>query len=241
LREQLKQLCKKLRLAYVMDHYESIPFTDREQFLYDILTAEKQEREMGKARRLMKKAGFGQVKTLDDYSFECITFPERMTAAGLLSHDFIQKRENILLLGAVGTGKTHLATALGIEACKKGHQVRFFRVADLVAILQAKFQNGTLTRFRKELGKCELLILDELGFIPFHRDGAELLFQVLSECYERNSVMVTSNLEFGQWNTVFGDNRLTAALIDRLVHHAHILAFTGESYRLRHAMSVQIV
>ncbi|HDI6354068.1 TPA: IS21-like element helper ATPase IstB, partial [Escherichia coli] len=144
---------------------------------------------------------------------------------------------NVLMLGKVGTGKTHLATALGVEACRRGYAVRFFRVPDLVALLQEKHANGALMRFQKELADCELLILDEVGFVPFHQTGAELLFHVISACYERNSVIVTSNLEFGQWNTVFGDTRLTAALVDRLVHHAHILAFTGESYRLRHALS----
>ncbi len=133
--------------------------------------------------------------------------------------------------------KTHLAIALGVEACRKGHSVRFFRVPDLVSILQDKHESGTLARFQKELSDCDLLIFDEVGFVPFHQTGAELLFHVISACYEHNSVMVTSNLEFGQWNTVFGDTRLTAALVDRLVHHAHILAFTGESFRLRHALS----
>ena len=141
------------------------------------------------------------------------------------------------MLGKVGTGKTHLAIALGVEACRQGHTVRFYRVADLVARLQDKHQAGTLSRFQQELTQCDLLILDEVGFVPFHQTGAELLFHVISACYEHHSVMVTSNLEFGQWNSVFGDTRLTAALVDRLVHHAHVLAFTGESHRLRHALS----
>ncbi|KMZ44444.1 transposase [Bacillus sp. FJAT-27238] len=115
--------------------------------------------------------------------------------------------------------------------------MRLYRVAELVSILQTKFHAGNPPKFQKELMDADLLILDELGFVPFHKDGADLLFHLISECYERISVIVTSNLEFSQWNTVFGDNRLTAALIDRLVHHAHIVAFTGESYRLRHALS----
>ncbi len=106
-----------------------------------------------------------------------------------------------------------------------------------MATLQDKYQAGTLRRFLSELQKAELLILDEMGFVPFHKDGAELLFHVIADCYEQRSVIVTSNLEFGHWNTVFGDARLTAALVDRLVHHAHVLAFTGDSYRLQHALS----
>ena len=104
-------------------------------------------------------------------------------------------------------------------------------------MLQEKFQAGGLQRVLKELRQANLLILDEMGFVPFHQDGAELLFHVISECYEQRSVIVTSNLEFGQWNNIFGDTRLTAALVDRLVHHAHVLAFNGESYRLKHALS----
>ena len=141
------------------------------------------------------------------------------------------------MLGKVGTGKTHLAIALGVEACRQGHDVRFYRVSELVAKLQERHVSGTLTRFQKELMRCDLLILDEVGFVPFHQTGAELLFHVISECYEQRSLIVTSNLEFGQWNSVFGDTRLTKALVDRLVHHAHILSFTGESYRWRHALS----
>ena len=124
-----------------------------------------------------------------------------------------------------------------MAACRQGKEVRFYRVPDLVALLQKKHEAGTLERFHHELFACDLLILDEMGFLPFHQTGAQLLFHVVSRFYETHSVIVTSNLEFGQWNHVFGDNRLTAALVDRLVHHAHILAFTGESYRLRHALS----
>jgi DNA replication protein DnaC len=134
-------------------------------------------------------------------------------------------------------GKPILATALGLKACEKGHEVRFFRVADLVAQLEEALKNGTLPRLKRQIEACELLILDELGYVPFQKQGSELFFHIIADCYERKSVIVTSNLEFGQWNRVFGGNRLTAALVDRLVHHAHIIAFTGESYHLRHALS----
>ena len=150
---------------------------------------------------------------------------------------FIQRKENILAVGAVGTGKTHLATALGIKACSQRKSVRFYRCLDLVNVLLEHHRQGRLGSTMTLLGKYDLLIIDELGFVPLHRDGAELLFNVVAQAYERQSIIVTSNLEFGQWNSVLGDNRLTAALIDRLVHHAHILAFEGESYRLRKALS----
>jgi DNA replication protein DnaC len=235
--ERLVNACKTLHLAHVVDGCEGIAFENKEQFLVDILETEVRLREENRLKRLLKKASFTQLKTLQDYNFEAVTFPENCTETMLRDLCFLERKENVLMLGKVGTGKTHLAIALGVDACRRGHSVRFFRVPDLVAILQDKHQTGTLARFQKELIACDLLILDEVGFVPFHQTGAELLFHVISACYEHNSVMVTSNLEFGQWNSVFGDTRLTAALVDRLVHHAHILAFTGESFRLRNALS----
>lgn len=237
--EQLAKACKTLHLAHVVDacNNMNMRFEDKEQFLIDVLETEIRLREENRLKRLLKKASFTQLKTLQDYDFQAVTFPENCSEATLRDLCFLERKENVLMLGKVGTGKTHLAIALGVEACRRGHSVRFFRVPDLVAVLQDKHQAGTLARFQKELSNCDLLILDEVGFIPFHQTGAELLFHVISACYEHNSVMVTSNLEFGQWNSVFGDTRLTAALIDRLVHHAHILAFTGESFRLRNALS----
>ncbi|MGI6586175.1 MAG: ATP-binding protein [Lutisporaceae bacterium] len=141
------------------------------------------------------------------------------------------------MLGAVGTGKTHMAIALGVSACQQGIGVQFYRAAELVAVLQEKFGQGLLTRFQAKLRKADLLILDEVGYVPFSQTGSELLFNVIADCYEQQSVIVTSNLEFGQWTSIFGDNKLTAALIDRLVHHAHILTFTGDSFRLKEAMN----
>jgi DNA replication protein DnaC len=236
-REMLARTCKTLHLAHVMEFYESIPFENRTDFLQEVLQAEILGRESSKMKRLLKRAGFPQLKTFEGYSFDAVTFSNHCTEQSLRELAFLDRKENILMLGKVGTGKTHLAIALGVEACRQGHDVRFYRVSELVAKLQEKHTSGTLTRFHKDLLKCDLLILDEVGFVPFHQTGAELLFYVISECYEQRSLIVTSNLEFGQWNSVFGDTRLTKALVDRLVHHAHILGFTGESYRLRHALT----
>ncbi|WP_062310594.1 IS21-like element helper ATPase IstB [Alicyclobacillus sendaiensis] len=237
MKEALAQACKSLHLGYVMEAYESIPFKDRTTFLLGVFEAELKGREAARIRRLLKKAQFPQAKQLEGYDFSKIKFPPHCSREHLTELGFLERRENVLMLGPVGTGKTHLAIALGMKACAKGHEVRFFRVHDLVATLQERYQAGTLRRFLSELKKAEMLILDEMGFVPFHKDGAELLFHVISDCYEQRSVIVTSNLEFGQWNTIFGEERLTAALVDRLVHHAHVLAFTGESYRLQHALS----
>jgi DNA replication protein DnaC len=228
-----------MRLAHIMDVYETIPFENPTQYLHDLLNAEQRGRDQMRIRKLINKAKFPQMKTFEGYSFDAITFLESINPEGLMRVDFIEKKENVIMLGAVGTGKTHLATAMGIEACKRGMKVRFFRVSDLISTLQMRFQSGTLHRFQKELFNSDMLIIDEIGFVPFHKDGSELFFNLMSECYERLSIVATSNLEFSQWNTVFGDDRLTAALVDRLVHHAHILAFTGDSYRLKNALSHQ--
>lgn len=149
---------------------------------------------------------------------------------------FIEKKENLIFMGAVGTGKTHLATAIALRACQNGRRTRFFTAASLANILLEKNQKGTLNNFLSTLKRVELMVIDEIGFVPLHKDAAELLFQVISDCYERKSLIITSNLEFSGWNTVFGDNRLTAALVDRLIHHSHILIFSGKSYRLTQSM-----
>ena len=130
-------------------------------------------------------------------------------------------------------------TAIALKACQEGRRVRFFTAAELANILLEKNTKGTLNNYLGTLKKVELVVIDEIGFVPLHKDAAELLFQVISDCYERKSLIITSNLEFSQWNTVFGDNRLTAALVDRLIHHSHIVIFSGESYRLTQSLNRQ--
>ncbi|PIE93023.1 ATP-binding protein [Bacillus fungorum] len=236
--QTLQTVCKSLHLAHVVDNYSSITFENKEQFLCDVLSLEIESRQTKKIARLMKKAKFREVKWLQKYEWgDQIHFPATVNQEQICDLQFLQGKQNLLLLGSPGTGKTHLATALGLKACEAGHEVRFFRVADLVAQLEEALKQGSLSRLKKQIEACELLILDELGYVPFQKQGAELLFHISDDCYEQKSVIVTSNLEFGQWNRIFGDNRLTSALVDRLVHHAHIIAFTGESYRLRHALS----
>jgi len=233
----LKQQCKDLKLAQVPGAYLEVAWESREQYLTDLFAIELKARQANRVKTLIKKAGFPAHKTLEDFDWEPVSLAGETSVSDLTDLGFIERKENILAVGAVGTGKTHLATALGIKACSQRKTVRFYRCLDLVNILLEHHRQGRLGSTMAALGKSDLLIIDELGFVPLHRDGAELLFNVIAQAYERQSTIVTSNLEFGQWNTVLGDNRLTAALIDRLVHHAHILAFEGESYRLRKALS----
>lgn len=234
----IKDRCKLLRLAYVADLYEKIPFENPEQYLTTLLQQELELREEAKGERLIKKAKFMNEKELKEYQWsEHVRFPPQLDRAGLESLNFIDRKENLILTGAPGTGKTHLVTGLGRKACRNGYEVRFYRVADLVELLEKSWKEGRFQLLRNRFNKVDMIILDEMGYVPFSNDGAELLFQLISDWYERLSLVITSNLEFSQWNRIFVDARLTAALVDRVIHHAHILSFTGDSYRVKNALS----
>ena len=236
MRPDLADLCRQLRLAHVVDYVAQQKDEQTQVLVEQLLVAEREGRRRARLGKLVQQAGFPHLKTFEGYLCEHISFPTNGTLETLLEMRWLTARENLLLMGAVGTGKTHMATALGVEACRRGHAVQFFRASDLVSVLQEKFAAGSLSRFREKLRKMDLIILDEVGYVPFNQTGSELLFNVIADCYEQQSVIVTSNLEFGQWTSIFGDTKLTSALVDRLVHHAHILSFTGESFRLKQAM-----
>lgn len=236
--EEILSQCKSLRLAYIAEVYDKIAFESPEQFVHDLFQQELKLREMAKGERLLKKAKFMNEKELTMYQWnEQIRFPDQLDRQSLESLQFIEQKQNLVLSGAPGTGKTHLATGLGRKACKKGFEVRFYRVADLVVQLESFWREGKFDAFRRKFDKVDLIILDEMGYVPFSKEGAECLFQLISDWYERRSLVITSNLEFSQWNRLFVDSRLTAALVDRVIHHAHILSFTGDSYRVNHALS----
>ena len=234
----IEQMMRTLKLGGLARDWRSVEYSDTEQYVTDLLTLELHEREVNRINRMVKTAGFHVIKTLDDFVWKPeIELPSGLTREYMEELDFIRANENLIFMGAVGTGKTHLATAIALKACQEGHKVRFFTAASLANILLERNTKGTLNNFLNTLKKVELIVIDEIGFVPLHKDAAELLFQVISDCYERKSLIITSNLEFSQWNTVFGDNRLTAALVDRLIHHSHIIIFSGESYRLTQSMN----
>jgi len=234
---RLRELCKEFRVGNLQDLTGEVEFTDPDQYLTDLLELALKKRRARKADRLIKQAGFPVAKTLEDYDFSPVTFPESIDKDSLTLLDFIDRKENVLMVGSVGTGKTHLATALGIKACMQGRRVSFYRAGELTNKLLEKHEEGEERKLMKKIEKADLFILDELGYIPFTKKGSQLLFSVITKSYEHQSIIVTSNLEFGRWNEVFGDEHLTAALLDRVIHHGHILSFSGESFRFKEAMA----
>jgi DNA replication protein DnaC len=192
-------------------------------------------REKLAAERRLKAARFPNHKTLDDFNFEAQPSINRVLVGELLRGEYIDRRESVIFVGNPGTGKTHLAIVLGMAACQQGKKVRFWRVTELITQLMEARKERLLTRMKGQLAKLDLLILDELGYVPASKLGSELLFDVISTAYERTSVIVTTNLPFEQWPEVLGSERLTGAVLDRLTHRCHILESSGESYRLKDA------
>jgi DNA replication protein DnaC len=236
----LEQTMRSLKLSGLARDWRSIEYRDHEQYMRELLDIEVRERESNRMARMIKQAGFRVIKTLDNFVWKPgIEVPASITREEIEMATFVKEKENLVLMGAVGTGKTHLATAVALNLCRKGRHVRFFTATALANILQEKHQRGTLTGFMTSLRKVELLVLDEIGFVTLHKEASELLFQVVSDCYEQKSLIITSNLEFSQWNTVFGNDKLTAAMIDRLIHHSHILVFSGPGHRLEESMQRQ--
>ncbi len=209
------------------------------EYLAAALQKEVDRREENRRERLVKKARFPVYKTFDGYEYRCVKLPPAFSREELENVRFIKDRVNLVLYGPVGIGKTHMAIAAGIRACQNGYKVRFFTVTELVLKLAESRKNGTLGKLRNELNGLDLLILDEWGYVPVDRDGSQLLFQVISDSYESKSLLLTTNLEFSRWGSIFTDDQMAAAMIDRLVHHGHLILFEGNSYRMEHALMKQ--
>ncbi len=205
---------------------------DHLRYLLRLAELELIERERRMVERRIREARFPTVKSLDSFDFLAIPSLNKALVLELARGGYIERRENVIALGNSGTGKTHIALGLGLAACQRGLSVGFTTAAALVHELLEARDEKRLLRLQKQLAGYRLLIIDELGFVPLSKSGAELLFEVFSQRYERGSTLVTSNLPFDEWTEVLGGERLTGALLDRLTHHVHILEMNGESYRL---------
>ena len=234
LEDKIIACCKKLRLSRNLADMAMI--TDGEshqEYLYKLLAQELKNREQVRSTKLINAAGFYSIKTFDGFRFDEITLPSGLTPESLKSLDFIKEKKNIIMYGRTGTGKTMLSIALGVTACKNGIPVKFFRTASLVNQLSEAKNTGTLGTLLKKLKKASVTILDEWGYVPYDRTGAQLLFDYLSEIHEEKSIILNTNLEFSRWVNVLYDEQMTAALLGRLMHHCHLILFPGENNRLR--------
>jgi DNA replication protein DnaC len=235
----LEHHLKELRLPTILREYDkvarqcAVEQLDYQCYLLRITELELLDRERRATERRIRQAKFPVIKTMDSFDFLAIPSLNKTLVLELARCEFLARRENVLLLGNSGTGKTHIALALGLAACQRGHRVRFTTTAALVSELIEARDEKKLLRFQKQIASYELLIVDELGFVPLSKTGAELLFEMLSQRYERGSTLITSNLPFQEWTEVLGSERLTGALLDRLTHHVHILEMNGDSYRLK--------
>ena len=248
----LQHHLKKLRLPTFPGEYSKLAQQcaaekkDHVQYLLRLCEPELIERERRMIERRIKAAKFPAVKSLpsqaccacpagqrNSFDFKAIPALNKMQVLELARCEWIDRRENVIALGPSGTGKTHVALGLGLAVCQKGLSVGFITAAALVHELIEAVDERRLQRLQKQLVSQDLLIIDELGFVPLSKTGAELLFEIISQRYERGSIIITSNLPFDEWTEVFGAERLTGAILDRLTHHVHILEMNGESYRLR--------
>jgi len=233
----LAEHCKELRLPTIFSEYTGLSRQaqdggwDYEVYLQELIEREVIKRRENAAKKRIKEAKFPDVKTLEQLDWGALQGVSKTKINALSTGQFIEDFEDVVIIGPIGTGKTHLAIALGVEAAKRRTRVLFTRAADLVRELVEAKDERQLGRLHRRLQNVSLLVIDELGFVPFNKMEGELLFNLLADRYERCSTVVTSNLNFGEWVQVFGNEKLTTALLDRLAHHAHILTTKGKSYR----------
>lgn len=242
---RLSVLLRQLRLPTVTTNYRKFaqeaarsgqPY---EEYLLALLEHEADQREVNRRKRRIQDARFPLLRTLDEFDFRVIPSLSQAKVLELARGEYIERRENVALIGAIGTGKTHVAIALGLAACEQGRRVRFYTAAGLINELLEAQETRRLSKLENWLMRQDLVIIDEVGFVPFSQRGAQMLFAFISQKYLRGSLLMTSNLAFAEWTEVFGDPRLTSALLDRLTHRCHILEFAGDSYRFRQSLQRQ--
>jgi len=239
----LEALLKRLKFPAVLRFYQELARQaveanqTYEGYLLALVEAEVQQRDENAHKKRIKTARFPVLKTLDQFDFSAVATLNKAKVLGLAQGDYIERKENLILMGNSGTGKTHLAVALGICACQSGKNVRFYTAAGLINQLMEYQAALRLSQLERSLSRMDLLIIDEVGYVPFSEKGAQLFFQLVAASYERQSLIMTTNLEFSKWPEVFGSEQLTGALLDRLTHHCEILSMNAESYRFKESIS----
>jgi DNA replication protein DnaC len=234
----LRHHLKKLKLPTVLREHEKIARqcaaenVDHVRYLARLIELELLDREARMIDRRIKTAKFPAIKSLESFEFDAIPALNKKLVLDLARGEFVGRRENIIALGPSGVGKTHIALGIGLAACQRGIKTRFTTAAGIVHELIEARDEKRLLRLQKQMATVELLIIDELGFVPLSKTGAELLFELISQRYERGATIITSNLPFDEWTATFGEERITGALLDRLTHHVHILEMNAQSYRL---------
>jgi len=241
----LDSYLKRLKLSTVARSYDHLAQdaaankVGHLDFLLELLELEVAARDQNALKQRLRVAGFPIMKTLDAFDFSALPSLNKSLIVELHRGSYLDEAFNVIMLGSIGTGKTHLAISMGTKACQLGKKVRFYTVASLATELLEAHDARRLSKLKAALAKVDLLILDELGMVPFHQDAANLLFQVINERHERKSTIVTTNLSFPDWTQLFGNQKLTAALLDRITHRSHIIEMNGESFRFKESLRRQ--
>jgi DNA replication protein len=234
----IKEHAKQLKLSYIKENYERLIQEATtlnqgyEEFLGQLLSLEVERRKNNRIHTLIRQAKLPQKVTFDDYLDSHLSSKLRKQIKELQQLQFIEKKENLILLGNPGVGKTHLATTIGMEACLTGKSVLFTNIPNLVVELKEAMSANQLTYYKRRFSKYDLVILDELGYVSFDQVGSEILFNLLSNRTSTGSMIITTNLSFDRWEEVFKDPMLTAAMVDRIAHRAHVLDLSGKSFRV---------
>jgi len=237
-REAILDMFKTVRLGACRRVYDEIldqcnsERKSPQEFLYSLLKHECEIRKDTALKQRIKAARFPQIKDLDSFCFEGSQV-EETTIRTLYEADFLAKPSNVIFMGGSGTGKTHLATSIGLSAVHKGKHVKFYNLVDLVNLLEKEKEDGRAGMLFQKLRKVSLIILDELGYLPFSVNGGQLLFHFLSQCYEKKAIVITTNLDFAEWDTIFHSKKMTVAMLDKLTHHCEIIETGSESYRMK--------